>query len=238
MSEPPTSEPGFSSLLPTPTAQTGGDGERSDGFRRLLAPEIRRTLLPTPCSQEPGGTPERFLERKNRADNGNRTMENGNLSLTHTVALLPTPTGDDANNVTRESGEFQSLARTAHALLPTPRTRDHHAQGVEASDRRQGVWGADLPSEVRRLLPTPTRQDGANTAGPSQHERNTPPPNVAASKFLPTPNVQNSHESGTPRDHRADMTAALRGAFTPTPSTDGNTSSDDPPPGQLTIEDV
>jgi hypothetical protein len=29
-------------LLPTPTTQTGGDGERPDGFRCLLEPELRR----------------------------------------------------------------------------------------------------------------------------------------------------------------------------------------------------
>ena len=73
-------------------------------------------LLPTPCAQEPGGSADRYLERKNRADGGSRTAENGNLSLTHTLRLLPTPTTDDANNVTRASGEYQSLARTAPAL--------------------------------------------------------------------------------------------------------------------------
>jgi hypothetical protein len=87
--------------------------------------------------------------------------------LTRAV-LLPTPTGDDANNVTRESGEYQSLVRTVN------------------------------------LLPTPTTQDGENTAGPSQMRRNSVP---------------------------------LNGAFTPPPSTGGNTPSDEPHPHQLTIGD-
>lgn len=44
-------------LLPTPTAETGGDGERPSGFRRLLAPEIRRLrggITPPPSR---GGSP-------------------------------------------------------------------------------------------------------------------------------------------------------------------------------------
>jgi hypothetical protein len=43
-------------LLPTPTAGTGGDGERPDGYRRLLGPEMKRMtddkLLPTPTNQQ------------------------------------------------------------------------------------------------------------------------------------------------------------------------------------------
>jgi len=51
--------------LPTLAPHTGAHGCSS--------------LLPTPCSQEPGGT-----------------AENGNLALTHTVALLGTPSVADA----------------------------------------------------------------------------------------------------------------------------------------------
>ena len=39
------------------------------------------------------------------------------------------------------------------------------------------------------LLPTPTVQDGANNAGPSQWERNSKPLNVAALELLPTPSA-------------------------------------------------
>ena len=38
---------------------------------------------------------------------------------------LPTPTTDDANNITRASGAFQSLARTVHQMLPSPAARDY-----------------------------------------------------------------------------------------------------------------
>jgi site-specific DNA-cytosine methylase len=62
--------------------------------------------------------------------------------------MMPTPTTDDASNITRDSGEFGSLTRTAVGLAqPT-------------------------------LLPTPTTQDGANNGGPSQLDRNTLPLNA------------------------------------------------------------
>jgi hypothetical protein len=45
-------------------------------------------LLPTPAAQEPGGTPERFLERKNAVEGGTRTTP---TFLALAVQLLPTP---------------------------------------------------------------------------------------------------------------------------------------------------
>ena len=66
-------------------------------------------------------------------------------------SLLPTPTGDDANNVTRESGDFQSLARTAHSLLPTPTARDFKGSGQNPSKhmregRLTGIEHRDNPT--------------------------------------------------------------------------------------------
>jgi hypothetical protein len=45
----------FVKMWPTPTAQTGGDGQRPDGFRRLLGPEVRRReaiMWPTPTTRD------------------------------------------------------------------------------------------------------------------------------------------------------------------------------------------
>jgi hypothetical protein len=117
---------------------------------------------------------EAHLWRKNRLDGANRVTP---THLAFITALLPTPTGDDANNVTRKSGDHQSLAR-----------------------------------EVHNLLPTPTTQDGANNAGPSQWKRNSHPLNVVA--------------------------AVLHGAPTNPRSDDGKTSPDCQHPSQLTIEVV
>ncbi len=78
-------------------------------------------------------------------------------------ALLPTPTTDDANNVSRASGTFDSLARVAH-LLPTPR-----AQNGET--RNSKVWARplDQPQNLENALarlpgePTPPQYDAGNT---------------------------------------------------------------------------
>jgi len=97
--------------------------------------------------------------------------------------------------------------------LPTPVVNDMGAgKTVEAWD----TWtdemkakhgngnghGPSLSIEVARLLPTPTAQDGANNAGPSQWNRNSDPLNVVAVK--------------------------LSGGTTPLPLNDGN----EPSPGQ------
>ncbi len=64
--------------LPTPAPLTRGNDSSS--------------LLPTPAAQEPGGTVERHLWRKNRHDGANRVTPT-HLSLI--VQLLPTPSAND-----------------------------------------------------------------------------------------------------------------------------------------------
>ena len=66
-----------------------------------------------------------------------------------------------------ESGtcSTNSLSTWAAKLWPTPRKEGYDAQGK---------GHGDLVYEVKaRLWPTPTAQDGANNAGPSQMERNS-----------------------------------------------------------------
>lgn len=75
-------------LLPTPGANdmTGGGSEQSRGG----GPDLRGIdhLLPTPAAQEPGGTVEQHLWRKNRLDGANRVTPT-HLSLA--VKMLPAP---------------------------------------------------------------------------------------------------------------------------------------------------
>jgi hypothetical protein len=138
-------------------------------------------------------------------------------------SVLPTPTTDDANNTTRASGDFQSLARTAHNLLPTPTAVDMWRgktvdEWDEWTDRMRvehgngNGHGRSLEIEAMKLLPTPTCQDGANNGGPSQFNRHALPLNTLVTTF---------HDSDP----------------TPTPSPDGNPSSDDPHPTQPTTSD-
>lgn len=69
---------------------------------------------------------------------------------------------------------------TQDQLLPTPTASEATGPGGQ----REGT-GLNLRSAMDRLLlPTPTAQDGANNAGPSQHERNSLPLNAAVT-YLP-----------------------------------------------------
>ena len=100
---------------------------------------------------------------------------------------------------------------SASPNLPTPRSFLAHMYGraLPTTETRQN-FQANL-EEVIALLPTPTVQDGANNAGPSQWERNSKPLNVVA----------------------VELTMGLTGTL----SNDGNGSSDDQHPTQPTAED-
>lgn len=71
----------------------------------------------------------------------------------------------------------------AESLLPTvtAQAAKHGATPDTGSNTPMGANLWDLP----HVLPTPTTQDGKNTAGPSQYQRNTKPLNVEA-VLLPT----------------------------------------------------
>lgn len=64
--------------------------------------------------------------------------------------------------------------------------------------RSDAALGGD---ESVALLPTPTTQDGSNTAGPSQFDRNSQPLNVVAT-LLPTPNASDGSGGGPHPDKR------------------------------------
>lgn len=70
----------------------------------------------------------------------------------------PTPTADDANNVTRTSGAFQSLSRAAQQTqLPTPTTQDAHNNGAPSqlernAPPRNAVVGGKLNADWVELL--------------------------------------------------------------------------------------
>jgi hypothetical protein len=64
------------------------------------------------------------------ATHGRKTTRTGDLLPAVVEKLFPTPTTDDANNVSRDSGDFQSLARTVREIRssrplghPTPPAR-------------------------------------------------------------------------------------------------------------------
>lgn len=118
--------------------------------------------------------------------------------------LLPTVTTSEANEVGAHGDGGQDLRTTVDALLPTPSVahlRNHDEDIDGYLKRRQdfvdgktlGMPGASLGVAVRmqaegiELLPTVTTQDGKNNGGPSQADRNTPPPEFHSIILFPTP---------------------------------------------------
>lgn len=87
------------------------------------------------------------------------------------------------------------------ALLPTPQANlgEHNrANGQDPAVRRAQGRQVSLADVTRyELLPTPTTQDAANTAGPSQLDRNTPPLNTVVT-LLPTPSAGNFNDGEDP----------------------------------------
>ena len=75
-------------------------------------------MLPTPTTQEIEHPDIDLDETGRRKTKDGRTgSEARSLNLADTARMLPTPTGDDANNVTRTSGAFQSLSREVDGSL-------------------------------------------------------------------------------------------------------------------------
>jgi len=191
-----------SALLGTPTRD---NAVRSERFKRK-SPNMGElaALLPTPRS---------FMA--DMADRPLKIRDVYKCNLEEAIALLPTPraqNGEPRNMKPwmRPLDEPQNL-ENALALLPTPVVNDMGANKTvewwdawapnqKAADGRPSPHGKSLSIEVQRLLPTPTVQDGANNAGPSQWNRNSDPLNVVAVK--------------------------LSGGTTPRPLSDGSESSD------------
>ncbi len=112
------------------------------------------SLLPTPCSQEPGGTAEAHLHRKNRLDGANRVTP---THLAFITALLPTPLHSDGGGP-RGSSAGWGLRNTSRELVMLPTPTASEATGPGYTDRENG-GGRNLRTEVT-LLPTPQATDG------------------------------------------------------------------------------
>ena len=83
-------------MWPTPTASTGGDGQRPDGFRRLLGPEVKRReaereMWPTPKSSPSG---------PDYARAGRKGSGGDDLATAVAREALPTPTVSDSKGPT------------------------------------------------------------------------------------------------------------------------------------------
>jgi hypothetical protein len=105
-------------------------------------------LLPTPAAQEPGGTAEAHLERKNRIDGANRTTP---THLAFITALLPTPAVNDM-------GEGK-----------TPEKWDAWTDEMKERHSNGNGHGRSLAIEAQRLgATTNPRSDAGNTSSADQ----------------------------------------------------------------------
>jgi hypothetical protein len=209
--------PDSESLPPTwPRSGMWADGAASELLisERHTGGSESSSLLPTPSAYESTPT-EEFSEevRESLTDPHKRLYLPGRKwhaqrTLARMAgALLPTPTGDDANNVTRESGDFQSLAREANKLLPTPVVTDSY--GSRRSTARTEEWisnpGTSLTDAIwetqgretdtkGNLLPTPAARDrkGKSARDPNRSDNGKPRtdrerPLADLDQLLPTP---------------------------------------------------
>jgi hypothetical protein len=116
-------------------------------------------------------------------------------TVEHGYSSLPTPMADNSRGLPN-GGNFQSLPNAVLGL-PTPKASDGE-RGRDLPRIRQDESGRELATAVG-LLPTPTVQDGRNTAGQSQLGRNTLPLNSLVI-LLPTPAV---NDMGAGKDPQA-----------------------------------
>lgn len=111
-------------LLPTPRAQLGEDRNNKPWLRPMDQPQnlenaVARVLLPTPTADQPGGTWQQHLARKQRMPDGaqrssvtdlrmelDRALEHGE------VRLLPTPTARLGDNRGAQAKRYLNAERS------------------------------------------------------------------------------------------------------------------------------
>jgi len=140
------------SLFPTPSVSAARQGQNDpDGKRgQTLVGAARGQLWPTPNVCGGGNPPTILIEHK-----GHYVRPSGkkaHLGLDQAVKLFPTPTGDDANNVTRKSGAFQSLTRAVMLGTPTSHPRTHDPRQVDHGKQLANQVGGSLNPEFVEWL--------------------------------------------------------------------------------------
>ncbi len=217
-------------------------------------------LLPTPQAWDGDRGPD-YARQETRSE----THGSGGDDLTTTVAkMLPTPQARDFKG--RNQRDDPSCLPGALHLLPTPMANpDNPGAGGElraavthgpGRRNRTGVDSWGRPNRGR-LLPTPTAND-SEAAGSRNLEGSKAHAGISLTdavrfgdsetpRLLPTPTTGESKtghgrrgqtSKPGPQSNRDLDALASNGAFTEQPSPDGNESSDDPLPGQLTIADA
>lgn len=191
-------------VLPTPTAHDSGatrtmhkggnltlqgavGGVNPKDWARLKPGQpLPDPLLPTPVGSDANGAAK---------DEGSRGYGVQLRAIGH---LLPTPTVSDGNGIAKDEIErgYRQL-RAIEQLLPTPgvagqgKTIPEDATwSGKAAYKPDGTKVQVNLDRISMLLPTPTTQDGKNSAPPSQFRRNSLPLNALVTTLLPTPEAK------------------------------------------------
>jgi len=229
-------------LLPSPRASDGtrgpdyARGKRQEKSNRVGSEDLTTAatkFLPTPTGRD----------HKGRNQRDDASCLPGALD---SLPMLPTPMANPENP--GAGGELRAALthgpsrrnttgvdswgrpnRGREKLLPTPTESDGDSAGSRNLEGSKAHAGVSLTDAVRqgdsttpRLLPTPQAADG--TGGRQEARAFT------------------ERAGKRPSGQKATLTLGtaigLSGELTDRPFTDGNESSDAPPPGQLTIEDA
>lgn len=154
------------------------------------------TLLPTPCAQQSGNTPENHLAKKpgrRQVTDLAILVENGLLETGGELPALPTPTSRDHKGRNQRDDETCLTG----ALLPTPAASDGDGGKTSRSGDRKDE---PLLGNIAALLPTPVATDANSSA---RHSTETGVMHSGTSltdalRLLPTP-TSNDFKGGDPQ---------------------------------------
>jgi hypothetical protein len=194
--------------------------------------------LPTPNASDLGRVRdlEKRFSKKAQLDLGDAVRMLPNSELLRTPSVTDATGGAISETQAKERGRMVKVADQVaelaaenglqvsesikNSLLPTPAVghiRNHDEPIDDYLARRQkmidgvykGMPGVSLGVAVRmEMLPTVTVQDGKNTAGKSQFERNTLPLNAEVT-LLPTVQVDDSKNTGHNQDRRTTLASKV-----------------------------
>ena len=159
--------------MPTPQANDDNQSRRTavsmerernrPNRSQSLAIDATRATVPTPCTPNGGrSTSTEFMDATGRTIDGRKHTASLEHTVRFSVASVPTPTGDDADNTTRDSGQFRSL--TMDVMLSTVASlsaRDYKdTPGMSES-------GVDQDGSIRSRLDQLPRQVQLAVSGPT-----------------------------------------------------------------------
>jgi hypothetical protein len=187
--------PSYSGTWPTSGMTRNGSAYALPTWVHPMDDSASSSLLPTPNAADGNGAGRMNSPGHQSALPGTVREE---LTLLGTPRCAEGMQSDLRTAVDHPHGRLEDQI----SLLPTPDAYEASRGGSQHPDKRKaGGHSISLQdvTEHALLLPTPTVQDAANTAGPSQRDRNSVPLNTVVT-LLPTPRATDGTKGG-PNQH-------------------------------------